>query len=51
MKKVETYCFRVYVGIDEHLSYIEATSLKEAKKELEKEWFPDAIDYKFLGKE
>lgn len=49
MQSKNTYCFRVYIGIDEHMSYIDAYSLKEAKKELEKEWWPDVIDYKFLG--
>lgn len=45
----QTYCFRVYIGYDEHLAYIYAESKKEAAKQLEEEYWPDVIDYKFLG--
>lgn len=46
-----TYCFRTYIGgsLDEHIDYIEAESKKEAIKQLELDYWPDVIDYKFLG--
>lgn len=45
----QKYCFRVYLGYDEHITYISAESRKEAEKELKEEYWPDIIDYKFLG--
>lgn len=45
------YCFKVYsCGEDcDYITYISANSRKEAEKKLKEEYWPETIDYKFLG--